>query len=64
MTNILTLSSYHKVPHSFPTMFSAEEMAVYEAAVLGNLGVIKSHLDIEMNKLRIEQSTMKRGPNW
>ena len=48
---------FHKeVCEVFPNMFSAEEMAAYEAAVLGNLGVIKSHLDTEMNKLRSEQS--------
>ena len=55
--------SRKEVCEVFPAMFSAEEMAVYEAAVLGNLGVIKSHLDTEMNKLRTEQSTMKSEQN-
>ena len=48
--------SRKEVCEVFPAMFSAEEIAAYEAAVLGNLGVIKSHLDTEMNKLRTEQS--------
>ena len=48
--------SCKEVCEVFPAMFSAEEMAAYEAAVLGNLSVIKSHLDTEMNKLRTEQS--------
>ena len=48
--------SRKEVCEAFPAMFSAEEMAAYEAAVLGNLGVIKSHLDTEMNKLQTEQS--------
>ena len=43
--------SRQEVCEVFPAMFLAEEMAAYEAAVLGNLGVIKSHLDTEMNKL-------------
>ena len=43
--------SRKEVCEVFPTMFSAEEIAAYKAAVLGNLGVIKSHLDTEMNKL-------------
>ena len=55
----LSPPSHKEVCEVFLTMFSAEEMAAYEAAVLGNLGVIKSHLDIEMNKLQTEQSTMK-----
>ena len=55
--------SRKEVCEVFPTMFSAEEMAAYEAAVLGNLSVIKSHLDTEMNKLRTEQSTMKTEQN-
>ena len=55
--------SRKEVCEAFPAMFSAEEMAAYEAAVLGNLGVIKSHLDTEMNKLRTEQSTMKTEQN-
>ena len=48
--------SRKEVCEVFPAMFSAEEMAAYEAAVLGNLGVIKSHLDTKMNKLQTEQS--------
>ena len=55
--------SRKEVCEAFPAMFSAEEMAAYEAAVLGNLGVIKSHLDTKMNKLRTEQSTMKTAQN-
>ena len=55
--------SRKEVCEVFPAMFSVEEMAAYEATVLGNLGVIKSHLDTEMNKLRTEQSTMKTEQN-
>ena len=55
--------SRKEVCEAFPAMFSTEEMAAYEAAMLGNLGVIKSHLDTEMNKLRTEQSTMKSEQN-
>ena len=55
--------SHKEVCEAFPAMFSAEEMAAYEAAVLGNLGVITSHLDTEMNKLRTEQSNMKTEQN-
>ena len=55
--------SRKEVCEAFLAMFSAEEMAAYEAAVLGNLGVINSHFDTEMNKLRTEQSTMKTEQN-
>ena len=48
--------SHKEAREVFPAMFLAEEMAAYEAAVLGNLGVIKSHLDTEMNKLQTKQS--------
>ena len=49
--DIMNPPSHKEVCEVFPTMFSAEEIAAYEAAVLGNLGVITSHLDTEMNKL-------------
>ena len=48
--------SRKEVCEVFLAMFSAEEMAAYEAAVLGNIGIIKSHLDTEMNKFQTEQS--------
>ena len=51
--------SHKEVCEVFRAMFSAEEMAAYEAAVLGNLAIIKSYLDTKMNKLRNEQSEQK-----
>ena len=55
--------SHKEVCEVFPTMFSAEELAAYEAAVLGNMGAIMSPVDQEIAKLQTEQSTIHAEQN-
>ena len=55
--------SRKEVCEVFPTMFSAEELAAYEAAVLGNMGAIMSHVDQQIAKLQTEQSNMHAEQN-
>ena len=59
----LTPPSRQEVNTVFPAMFSAEEMATYEEAMQGDMGAIRSHLDNEIAKLRIEQNTIKEEQN-